>query len=83
MGLVFGESLLITMTGCALGIALTFPVTRAFGNAMADYFPIFVIDKSIFTLYIGASFMVGIVAAVFPTWQALRITIAEGLRRIE
>ena len=80
--LVFGESLLITMTGCALGIALTFPVTKAFGNAMGDYFPIFAIDTRIFTLYIGASLMVGIVAAVFPTWRALRITIAEGLGRI-
>jgi putative ABC transport system permease protein len=80
--LVFGESLLITMTGCALGIALTFPVTEAFGNAMGDYFPIFSIDTRIFTLYIGASLMVGIVAAVFPTWRAVRITIAEGLGRI-
>jgi putative ABC transport system permease protein len=83
VGLVFGESLLITLTGCALGIVLTFPVTRAFGNAMEDYFPVFQIDTNIFNLYIGASLMVGIVAAVFPTWRAFHITIAEGLRRIE
>jgi putative ABC transport system permease protein len=81
--MIFGESLLITMTGCVLGIVLTYPAAGAFAGALGDYFPFFEIDKSIFTVYAAASLLVGITAAVFPAWKAVRITIAEGLRRIE
>jgi len=81
--MIFGESLLITMTGCVLGIVLTYPAAGAFGRALGDYFPIFEVDNNIFTVYVGASLLVGVTAAVLPAWKAIRITIAEGLRRIE
>jgi putative ABC transport system permease protein len=36
------------------------------------------------TIYmdIAASILVGIVAAIFPTWRAIKIRIADGLRRV-
>lgn len=83
MTMIFGESLLITMTGCVLGIVLTYPAAAAFGRALGDYFPVFEVDKNIFTVYGAASLLVGFTAAVFPAWKAIHITIAEGLRRIE
>ena len=30
--LIFGESLVITLTGCAVGMILTFPAAKAFGS---------------------------------------------------
>jgi putative ABC transport system permease protein len=81
-GLIFGESLLISMTGCAVGIALTFPAAKAFAEALSAYFPVFIITSETIYLDIIASIIVGLVAAVFPTWRAVNIRIADGLRRI-
>jgi len=82
IGLIFGESLVISMVGCAIGIALTYPVANAFASAMGTYFPVFIVPTNIFYLYVLASIVVGIVAAIFPTYRAIKLPIADGLRRI-
>jgi len=81
-GLIFGESLVISMTGCAIGIALTYPAAAAFADAMSQYFPIFNVDIRTIYMDVAAAFVVGVVAAIFPTWRAVRIRIADGLRQI-
>jgi putative ABC transport system permease protein len=81
-GLIFGESLLIATMGCVIGIALTFPAAKAFGSALSTYFPIFEVKTETIYMDIAASILVGLVAAVFPTWRAVKISIADGLRRI-
>jgi putative ABC transport system permease protein len=81
-GLIFGESLVISLSGCAIGIALTFPAAAAFGNALSQYFPIFNVEARTIYMDVAAAFVVGIVAAAFPAWRAVRIRIADGLRRI-
>ena len=81
-GMIVGESVFIPMTGCMVGILLTFPVADKFGKEMGQFFPIFIIERS--TLYLDIVFclLVGLIAALFPTWRAARIRIAEGLRRV-
>lgn len=81
-GMVFGESLFVSFSGGFLGILLTFPVAHKFGELMGQFFPIFQVDKS--TLYLDLLFclIVGIVAGLFPVTRAIRISIADGLRRI-
>ena len=81
-GLIFGESLLITLTGAALGICLTFPAAQIFGKILSAYFPVFNVTPDTIYMDIGASLVVAFVAAVFPTWRAIQIRIADGLRRI-
>jgi putative ABC transport system permease protein len=81
-GLIFGESLVITMTGCALGIALSFPAANAFGKALEAFFPAFNVTAMTIYLDIGASLIVGVLAAIIPTWHAIKTPIADGLRRI-
>ena len=81
-GLIFGESLIISFIGCALGIAATYPAANAFGDAMSTYFPIFNVQRETIYMDIAATFIVGIVAAVFPAWRAVKVSIADGLRRI-
>lgn len=80
--LIFGESLIIAITGCGAGIAATFPVAKAFGEAMGNYFPNFNVAKTTIYMDIAASLLVGLVAAIVPAWRAARIRIADGLRRI-
>lgn len=81
-GLIFGESLFITLTGAALGIGLTFPAAAIFGKTLSTYFPVFNVTPDTLYMDIGVSLLVAFVAAVFPTWRALHIRIADGLRRI-
>ncbi|MBI2471777.1 MAG: ABC transporter permease [Planctomycetes bacterium] len=80
--LILGESLVITMTGCVLGIILTFPTAEYFGKTMGNFFPVFNVSAITIFLDVAASFLVGLIAAAFPTWRAVNIQIADGLRRI-
>ncbi|MEW5801963.1 MAG: FtsX-like permease family protein [bacterium] len=82
MVLILGESLIIAMTGCALGIALTIPVKNAIARALSDYLPIFILNTKIFLYYAIASVLVGITAAIIPAWRAAKVPIAEELGRI-
>jgi putative ABC transport system permease protein len=81
-GLIFGESLFITTIGAFLGIVLTFPAAEIFGKELNQYFPIFNVERETIYMDIIAALVVACVAAVFPTWRAINIRIADGLRRI-
>ncbi len=81
-GMVFGESLFISAVGGVLGILLTFPVAHKFGQIMGNFFPVFQVEQSTLFMDIFFCMIVGIVAGVFPTWRAVRIKIADGLRRV-
>ncbi len=80
--LICGESLLITLTGCALGIALTFPAADIFSTKIGAYFPVFNVSIKTILMDIASSVFVSLVSALFPAWHAVRIRIADGLRRI-
>ncbi len=80
--LIFGESLVITSIGCILGILLTFPAAKAFAAEMSNYFPVFIITQETIYLDIAISFLIGIIAAIFPTIRAIRVQIAESLMRV-
>lgn len=81
-GLIFGESMVITMTGGAIGILLTYPVADIFSKTLSAYFPVFNVATETIYMDIAASFLVASVAGVFPAWRAVNIRIADGLRRI-
>lgn len=81
-GLIFGESLVISGMGCAAGIMLTFPAAKAFGNAMGAFFPVFNVELDTLLLSMAASAVVGVLSAVIPTYRAIKIPIADGLRSI-
>ncbi len=81
-GMIVGESLLITMIGCLFGIVLTPPAAKVFGKIVGTYFPTFRVEIETIYMDIGASILVGLCAAIIPTWRAVKIRIADGLRRI-
>jgi len=81
-GLIFGESLVITMLGCATGLVLVFPSISFFGKAVGSFFPVFNIEPETLLLCIVASVIVGLLSAVIPTYRAIKIPIADGLRSI-
>src|SRR6185369_7156481 len=79
-GIIFGESLFITTMGGCLGILLTFPVAKKFGEVMGNFFPVFQVDPLTLQMDLVFCLIVGIVAGIFPTWRAVHIKIADGLR---
>lgn len=81
-GMVFGESLLIALFGCLLGAGLTYPVAAAFAAKLDQFFPVFMVEPSTILIDLLLAVLVGIVAGIFPTWRAIRIRVADGLRRI-
>jgi putative ABC transport system permease protein len=80
--LILGESLVITLIGCGLGMTLTFPAAYLFKKIVPLYLPVFQVEEE--TLFLGliASLGVGIIAALAPTWRAIHVRIADGLRRV-
>jgi len=81
-GIVFGESVFIAMIGGTLGALLTFPGARWIETELSQYFPSFSVAPATVYLELLAACLIGVVAAVFPTWRGATIRIAEGLRRI-
>ncbi|HXX35018.1 MAG TPA: ABC transporter permease [Thermodesulfobacteriota bacterium] len=81
-GMIVGESLFITMIGCLIGIAFTPPAASEFSKLVGTYFPTFRVEIETIYMDIGAAVLVGLSAAVIPIWRALKIRIADGLRRI-
>jgi putative ABC transport system permease protein len=81
-GLIVGESLLITLMGCALGMAITFPGAYIFKKSVPMYLPVFQVEEATLYLDLVASLGVGILSALIPAWRAIQVRIADGLRRI-
>jgi len=80
--LIFGEALVVTLTGAAIGIVLTFPTARIFGSQLATYFPVFLVSTETIYMDVAAALLIAFFAAIIPTRHAIRIRIADGLRRI-
>jgi putative ABC transport system permease protein len=80
--LIFAESIGIALTGGLLGIALTFPLARAFVAAVGSILSSFVVSQQTNLLQFGAALVIGVVAAAVPAWRAARIRIVDGLRAI-
>src|SRR5712692_6933411 len=80
--LIGGESMSIAILGGILGIAMTFPVARAFAKAFPTFFPVFNVEPLTIMLSISAALFAGVVAAVFPITRTLRATIVDGLRTL-
>lgn len=84
VGLIVGESLVIATAGGIVGLLLTtFAVVPLLERALGDFLP--VVRISMFTLVLGlvASLVVGLLAAVFPTFKAVRTSIVDGLRMLD
>ena len=80
--LILGESLMLALTGGAIGIALTFPVADAFAAKMGTLFPVFNVSTETVALQIACALTVGMVAALLPMLRVGRLRIVDGLRAV-
>jgi putative ABC transport system permease protein len=65
-----------------LGGLLSFPAALWIETELAQFFPVFTVSPTTIGLEMAAALTVGTVAAIFPTWRAATIRVADGLRRI-
>ncbi|RMF61564.1 MAG: ABC transporter permease [Calditrichaeota bacterium] len=83
VALILGESSLIAVAGGALGLLITFPMVHAFARfltqSLGNFFPVFEMQETTVLLAVLASLAVGVLAALFPSLQAVRMKIADGL----
>ncbi len=80
IGMIFGESLLVSLLGGVLGIFLTYPVVNSFAS-FASFLGTQLSVQSITLITASAAVViVGIAAAVFPIQRAMNTRIADGIR---
>jgi putative ABC transport system permease protein len=80
--MILGESLLLALSGGGLGMILIFPLARKFSQVLGAFFPVFQVAPATLVQCLIASLAVAVIAAIVPTWRAVSVSIAEGLRRI-
>jgi putative ABC transport system permease protein len=81
LGLIAGESMVISFLGGAIGLALTYPIVGMFSLLVPkSWFPIFYIEPSTIILAGVSALVVGVLAAAFPVQRAMRTSIVDGLR---
>jgi putative ABC transport system permease protein len=79
---ILGESLLIGVAGGVVGLLLTFPVVRGFGQALPTMFPVIKVAPLTIVLGLAAAALCGVAAATVPTIRAVRLSIVNGLRTV-
>ncbi len=83
VGLIGGESLLISCIGAGVGLFLTFPLVQGFAAFIPKgFFPVFNIETITLVLAGVSALAVGVTASIFPIQRALNTRIVDGLRHI-
>jgi len=77
-----GESLFFTLSGCFVGIFLTYPISKIVGQMLEIYFPVFKVPFVIIPLNLLVSIVAGILATIIPIYQVVKMKISEALRNI-
>jgi putative ABC transport system permease protein len=80
-GLILGESLILALVGGLLGVALSFPAVKVFPPDVSQYFPGLEVSRETAALGLAVALAVGLLAGVWPAWQAAQVRIAAALRK--
>lgn len=83
IGLIGGESMVISVIGGILGLFLTFPMVQGIAaNIPSGMFPIFDVKPMTIVFACLSAILVGITAALFPVFRVNTMKIVDGLRQI-
>jgi putative ABC transport system permease protein len=80
LALVLAESCLLAMLGGGLGLALAWMLISQ-GDPTGGLLPMFYFPRADVALGGGLALLLGLVAGALPAWQAMRLQIADALRR--
>lgn len=80
LGLVLAESLLITCLGGLAGLGSAWLIAAG-GSPVPSMLPVFYLPTRYVAIGVGLVITLGVVAGILPALQAMRLRIAEALRR--
>ena len=81
LGLVLAESCLLTMLGGGLGLTLAWVMTSR-GDPTGGMLPMFFFPMRDLLLGLGLSVTLGVITGILPAQQAMRLRVADALRRM-
>jgi putative ABC transport system permease protein len=79
--LVLAESVLITLIGGVLGLALSTVLVRAAKPALAQYLPMLAVPPAAILSALAFMLALGLLSGALPAMQAWRLRIVDALRR--
>jgi putative ABC transport system permease protein len=82
VSLVLVESCLLTIVGGAVGLGLGYAVTPAIAQRLVSLLPMFFFPTRALLIGLGISVVLGLVSGTFPALQAMRLRVADALRRM-
>jgi putative ABC transport system permease protein len=82
MSLVLAESCLLTILGGILGLGLACLLVPVLAKALAGLLPMFSLPTHDLFVGLGLSIALGLVTGIFPALQAMRLRVADALRRM-
>jgi putative ABC transport system permease protein len=83
LAVVLGESLVITVLGGLMGLLFGWLLVTGLGQAsfIRSFFPVFFIPGRDLLLGVGLALVLGFIAGILPAVQAMRLRLADALRR--
>jgi len=80
--LVLAESCFIAVLGGALGLGLACLIVPAVGKALSNFMPLFFFPVRDLLFGVGICVALGLITGIFPALSAMRLRVADALRRI-
>jgi putative ABC transport system permease protein len=80
--LVIAESCLLALLGGCLGLSLACLVVPGMAKVLASLLPMFYFPARDLALGVGLAALLGLVTGAFPAWSAMRLRVADALRRM-
>ena len=81
VALVLAESCLLTVLGGTIGLGLALAITPVIAGPLAGLLPLFYLPARALLIGFGLSVALGLVTGMFPALQAMRLRVADALRR--
>jgi len=82
VGLVLAESCLLTVLGGAVGLGLARAITPVVAQNLAGLLPMFFLPTRALFTGLAFSIALGLITGIFPALQAMRLRVADALRRM-
>ena len=82
VALVLAESCLLTVLGGLVGLGLAQAITPIIAQPLAGLLPMFFLPTRALFIGFGLSIALGLVTGIFPALQAMRLRVADALRRM-
>jgi putative ABC transport system permease protein len=79
--MVFGEALLLTLLGAAIGLVLAFFAAAGLAGMMQQYLPAIGMPNTTYVFGIVIALLLGAIASALPSMQAWQLKIVDALRR--